>query len=87
MENEVKLCKDCKWYSTAHDSKRCKHPHYINIVTGEVDSCYCAVERATSGRCKVQAIYFEEKTTLASIIKRMYNCIVSYLKRSTITLK
>ena len=86
MENEVKLCKDCKWYSNDFN-KRCKYPHRIDIVTGEADSKYCLVERDPYGRCKVQAIYFEEKITLVAIVKRMYNHIVSYLKRSTITLK
>lgn len=86
MESDVKLCKDCKWYSNDFN-KRCKYPHRINIVTGEVDSKYCLVERESFGRCKVQAIYFEKKITLASIIKCLYNNIVSYLKRSTITLK
>ena len=86
MENEVKLCKDCKWYSGGF-SRRCKYPYGINIVTGEADLKHCLVERNSLGRCKVQAIYFEEKTTLAVIVKRLYNRVISYLKRSTIILK
>ena len=86
MESKVKLCKDCKWYSNDFH-RRCKYPHSTNLVTGEVDSKYCIVERESFGRCKVQAIFFEEKTTLASIIKHLYNHVVGYLKRSTITLK
>ena len=86
MENKVKLCKDCKWYSDGF-SRRCKYPYSINIVTGEADLKHCLVERDSLGRCKVQAIFFEEKTTLASIIKHLYNHVVGYLKRSTITLK
>jgi hypothetical protein len=86
MENEVKLCKDCKWYSN-NFHRECKYPHSIDIVMGGVDSKYCSVERNSRGRCKVQAIYFEKKITLASIIKRLYNHVVGYLKRSTITLK
>ena len=86
MESKVKLCKDCKWYSN-YFHRRCKYPHSINLVTGEVDSKYCIVERESFGRCKVQAIFFEDKTALASIIKHLYNHVVGYLKRSTTALK
>ena len=86
MENKVKLCKDCKWYSDS-TSRRCKYPHPISVVTGKAVSPHCEISRKSYGACKVQAIYFEEKTTLAVIVKRLYNRIVSYLKRSTITLK
>ena len=87
MGNKVKLCKDCKWYSGGF-YKRCEYPHNIDIVTGRVaDSRFCKIERGSYGRCKVQATYFEKKITLASIIKHLYNHVVGYLKRSTITLK
>ena len=82
MENEVKLCKDCKCYSN-NFYRKCKYPHSTDIVTGDVETKYCIIERGSFGRCKVQAIYFEKKITLAVIVKRVYNHIVSYLKRST----
>ena len=88
MKTSIKFCKNCKHFSTDWVGvMRCEYPHEVNLVTGKSKEYFCEIERFSLGRCKPSAIYFEEKITLAKMFKKLYNSIVEYLKRSTITLK
>lgn len=58
--NDVKFCKDCKWYKWEPLAPICHHIYNANLVNGRYE-IICEWARGERGICKKEAKYFEPK--------------------------
>lgn len=66
----VPLCKDCLYYEPYGFIKdTCKHPSalQVDLVTGEEWYQKCSYQRFPFGKCKVEAIHFQERKKIPYI--------------------
>lgn len=82
MQHEVKLCKDCKYYS-ADGTAPCglKIPQCqvsrllkIDLVEGKHkhEITYCINQRGVGGRCKPEGVLFEQRITFWCKLKNLF---------------
>lgn len=74
MENEPKLCKNCKYITTEkYDSDRrfCTNSVVTNVdlVTGWRSYPACSVARGTSGACSPEGKLFKQKPIVESKVE------------------
>ena len=78
MTQEIKLCKDCKYYVPTLTAGWCKVEMVsdFNYATGKTNWHTVLTpiykQRSPLGRCREQAKYFEPKPTLLQRIKSLF---------------
>lgn len=73
--NTKPLCKDCKYFIPNY--KHCGKFGETNLITGEVSYEYARIARNNSGKCKEDAIHFEQNK-YKYITKPYYFCLDNY---------